>query len=43
VTGFGYLSSQSVGLLPGDEYTHVILDSVGDSMCYGYGYRSIAL
>jgi hypothetical protein len=35
VIGFGCLSSQSVGLVPCDEYTLVILDSVGDSMYYG--------
>jgi hypothetical protein len=30
VAEFGYLLSHSVGLVPGDEYQLVILDSVGD-------------
>jgi hypothetical protein len=29
VTEFGYFMSQSVGLVPGDAYQLVILDSVG--------------
>jgi hypothetical protein len=33
----GYLLSQSAGLVPGNEYQLVILDSVGDGMCCGYG------
>jgi hypothetical protein len=35
---FGYLLSQSVGMVPGDEYLLVILDSVGDGVCCGGGY-----
>ncbi len=34
---------QSIGLVPGDEYQLVILDSVDDGMCYGYGDGSAAL
>jgi hypothetical protein len=30
--------SKSAGLVPGDEYQLVILDSVGDGMYYDYGY-----
>jgi trypsin len=43
VTGLGFLLSQSVGLVPNNEYQLVILDSVGDGMCCGYGDGSIAL
>jgi hypothetical protein len=32
VTEFRYVLSQSVGLVPGDEYWLMILDSVGDGM-----------
>jgi hypothetical protein len=32
VTELGYLLSQSVGLVPGDEHQLVILDAVGDGM-----------
>jgi trypsin len=35
--------SESVGLVPGDEYQLVILDSVGDGMCCFFGEGSIAL
>jgi uncharacterized protein (DUF779 family) len=35
--------SQSVGLVPGDEYQLVILDSVDDGMSCGYGDGSAAL
>ena len=38
-----YLLSQSVGLVPGDEYQLVILDSMGDGMCCAFGEGSIAL
>jgi hypothetical protein len=34
-TEFRYLSSQSIGFLPGDEYYLVILDSVSDGTCCG--------
>jgi hypothetical protein len=37
VTELRYLSSQSVGMVPGDEHLLVILDSVGDGMCCSYG------
>ena len=43
VTGLGFFLSESVGLVPGDEYQLVILDSVGDGMCCAYGEGSIAL
>jgi hypothetical protein len=43
VTEFGYLLSQSFGLVPGDEHQLVILDSVGDGMCCGYRDRLDAL
>jgi hypothetical protein len=43
VAELGYLLSQSVGLVPGDEYQLVILASVGDGMCYGYGDGSVEL
>jgi hypothetical protein len=36
------LLSQSVGVVPGDEYQLVVLDSVGDGMCCGYGDGSAA-
>jgi hypothetical protein len=36
LTEFGYLSSQSIGLAPGDEYQLMILDSVGGGTCCGY-------
>jgi hypothetical protein len=32
VTEFGSLLSQSVGMVPGDEYQLMILDSVGDGI-----------
>jgi hypothetical protein len=32
VTASGFFLSESVGLVPGDEYQLVILDSVGDGM-----------
>jgi hypothetical protein len=32
VNELGYLLVQSVGVVSGDEYQHVILDSVGDGM-----------
>jgi hypothetical protein len=34
-----FVMSQSVGLVPGDEYQLVILYSVGDGTCCGYGDR----
>ena len=34
---------QSDGVVPGNEYQLVILDSVGDGMCCGYGDGSAAL
>jgi hypothetical protein len=34
-----YLLSQSVCLVPGDEYQLVIFDSVDDGMCCGNGER----
>jgi hypothetical protein len=43
VTELGYLLSRSVGFVPGDEYQLVILGSVGDAMCCGYGDGSAAL
>jgi hypothetical protein len=43
VTESGYLLSQCVGLVPGDEYQLVILDSVDHGMCCGYGDGSAAL
>jgi hypothetical protein len=36
VNEFGYLSSQSVDLVPDDEYQFVILDSIGDGVGCGY-------
>jgi hypothetical protein len=36
-TELSHLLSQSVGLDPGDEHQLVILSSVGDGMCCGYG------
>jgi hypothetical protein len=38
-----YLLSQSVGVVPGDEYQLVVLASVGGGMCCGYGDGSAAL
>jgi trypsin len=38
-----FFLSESVGLVPGDEYQLVILDSIGDGMCCGFGEGSIAL
>ena len=35
--------SQSVCLVPDDEYQLVVLDSVGDGMCCGYGDGSATL
>jgi hypothetical protein len=35
--------SQSVGLVPGDEYQLVILDSVGDYCGYGDRFRCVVL
>jgi hypothetical protein len=43
VTELGFFLSESVGLVPGDEYQLVILDSVGDGMCCANGEGSIAL
>jgi trypsin len=43
VTESGFFLSESVGLVPGDEYQLVILDSVGDGMCCAFGEGSIAL
>jgi hypothetical protein len=43
VTELGHLLWQSVGLVPGDDYQIVILDSIGDGMCLGYGYGSLTL
>jgi hypothetical protein len=43
VTESGFFLSGSVSLVAGDEYQLVIIDSVGDGMCCGYGDRSIAL
>jgi hypothetical protein len=34
---------QSIGLVPGGEYQLVILESIGDVMCCGYGDGSAAL
>ena len=35
--------SQSVGLVPGDEFQLIILDSVGNGMYWGYGDGSATL
>jgi trypsin len=43
VTEEGFFLSQSVNLIPGDEYELVILDLHGDGMCCAYGKGSIAL
>jgi hypothetical protein len=43
VAELGYLLSQSVCLVPDDEYQLVVLDSVGDGMCCGYGDGSATL
>jgi hypothetical protein len=43
VTELGHLLPQSVCLVPGDEYRLVILASVGDGLCSGYGDGSTAL
>jgi trypsin len=43
VTESRFFLSESVGLVPGDEYQLVILDSVGDGMCCAFGEGSIAL
>ena len=43
VTESGFFLSESVGLVPGDEYQLVILDSMGDGMCCAFGEGSIAL
>jgi hypothetical protein len=43
VTESGFFLSESVDLVPGDEYQLVILDSIGDGMCCAYGEGSIAL
>jgi hypothetical protein len=43
VTESSFFLSESVGLVPGDEYQLVILDSVGDGMCCAFGEGSIAL
>ena len=39
----GHLLWQSVGLVPGDDYQVVILDSIGDGMCLRYGDGSLTL
>jgi hypothetical protein len=43
VTELDFLLSQSIDLVPNDEYQLVILDSFGDGICCGYGDGSIAL
>jgi hypothetical protein len=43
VTEFCYLLSQSVGLVPRDEYQLLILDSVGSGICRVCGGRSAAI
>jgi hypothetical protein len=43
VTELGFFLSESIGLVPGDEYQLVILDSADDGMCCAYGEGSIAL
>jgi hypothetical protein len=43
VTESGFFLSESVGLVAGDEYQLVILDSSGDGMCCAFGEGSIAL
>jgi hypothetical protein len=43
VTEFGYLLSQFVGLVSGDEHQLVIHDSVAGCMCLGYADEFAAL
>jgi trypsin len=43
VTESGFFLSESVDLVPGDEYQLVILDSAGDGMCCAFGEGLIAL
>jgi hypothetical protein len=41
MTELGDLMWQSVGVVPGNDYHFVILNSIGDGMCLGYGDGSL--
>jgi hypothetical protein len=43
VTELGHLLWHSVGVIPGDDYHFVILNSIGDGICLGYGDVSLTL